>query len=332
MKAGRRFVSLLAVLILIAVIFQLRTWVFDNFVIARTTPKEISSSDFKLYLTMGGLERSYLVHLPKDYNGGSPIPLVLMLHGAGGNADIARETTKMDEVSDKNRFIVVYPNGTGLFNNYLLTWNAGYCCNLVKPFGVDDAEFLEEIVRQMKKEYKIDSRRIYIAGMSNGGIMAYKMACEASDIFAAVSSVSGSMDLTMCKPAEPVSIIIFHGQADDTIPFYGGFATDPVYKIFGVNHPAVIKALSFWVGHNRCVINPRKTENEFFKMEEYDGCDENSGVVFYDVKNGGHSWPGGGKAWFLGEDPLQAISASEIIWEFFENHPKYFPQGNFTAL
>jgi polyhydroxybutyrate depolymerase len=228
----------------------------------------------------------------------------------------------MNTVSDKNGFIVVYPNGTGLFNNYILSWNAGECCNYVEPIGVDDVGFIKLLIENMKKEYNIDSQRIYIAGISNGGMMAYRLACELSDAIAAIGSIAAYMPVKECNPSEFLSVIVFHGMNDAVIPYDGGFSNNWFVKFLKLGFMSAADSVSFWAKHNRCFLPPQKTRKENVYLELYTNCGKSSEVAFYTIQNSGHAWPGGKKGWFFGDEPTKDIFASEIIWDFFKAHSK----------
>jgi len=170
--------------------FYVRGVITDIFLFGQLAQQE---GNYQGYISSGGLVRSYILHLPAAYDKDKPVPLVLVLHGAGANAEMTMKMTGMNEVSEENVFIALYPNGTGLFNDYILSWNAGECCNYVEPLGVDDVGFIRALVNKIQTEYNIDSQRIYAAGISNGGMMAYKLGCDMADVFAAIAPVSARM-------------------------------------------------------------------------------------------------------------------------------------------
>jgi len=319
---NKKLSAFVITIILIAVVFHVRVWLYENFLLGYSLK---NGRDIDKVLIAKGLTRRYLVHLPEDFSAQGEkekkIPLVLVLHGAGGNAKLAREITGMNQVADKKNFIVVYPDGTGLFN-YMLSWNAGECCNYVEPFGIDDVDFLRRVIEQMKEDYNIDTQRIYVAGLSNGGMMAYYLACELADEIAAIASVSSSMWIDDCAPSDYLSVIAFHGAKDTVIPFGGGRSYSWFVNLFDLNFFSVEEAVSFWVGHNGCA--DKIIERGDLKTEKiiYGSCESNSEVVLYKLGEAGHIWPGGKKSWFLADEPVDYINASEIIWNFFENHPK----------
>ena len=151
----------------------------------------------------------------------------------------------MSTLADQQNFIAVYPNGTGK----LPTWNAGNCCGYARQNNVDDIAFLRALIAKLQKSYSIDARRIYVTGISNGAMMSYRAACEMSDVVAAVAPVEGAQNVP-CKPASPVSLIVFHGTADHLVPYNGGSTP---YQIGPHRTDAsVADTVAFWVKENGC--------------------------------------------------------------------------------
>ena len=143
-------------------------------------------------LQFQGRKRTYLVHVPPSYNGSRPVPLVLVLHGGMGNAAGTEKLTGMSAKADKEGFIVVYPDGTGLLGDRILTWNVGFGFGYALRKNVDDVGFMKALVANLGTKYSIDRARVYATGISNGGMMSYRLASDASDVFAAVAPVCGS--------------------------------------------------------------------------------------------------------------------------------------------
>jgi len=153
--------------------------------------------------THDGVQRSYILYVPTSYNSAEPVSVVLVFHGGGGNAEGAVRMTGFNSLADEKGFIVVYPNGTGrLSDDKLLTWNGGTCCGWAQEQNVDDVGFVRAIVADLQSMASIDMKRIYATGISNGGIMSYRLACEASDLIAAIGPVAGTQNIAPCKPKE----------------------------------------------------------------------------------------------------------------------------------
>lgn len=292
--------------------------------------RSVSAADPVLSIEVGGRTRSAVVHVPPGYTGSEPVPLVLLLHGGGGNGLQAARAYRMDPVADRENFIVAYPNGTSRMGD-MLTWNAANCCGYAQDQGVDDVAFIRALVEELERRYTIDPRRIYATGMSNGGMMAYRLACRLSDKLAAIAPVAGALNEASCAPGGPVPTIIFHGADDQHVLYDGGYGPrqfEPRYD-FPVSH-----AVSFFVAHNNCSPAPvaETSPSGAIRKETYAGGTGGAEVIVYTVVGGGHSWPGGVPPTRPGADaPTQEISASELMWEFFARHPKAGPAVRVTA-
>ncbi len=281
---------------------------------------ELKLGDHVLALTVGQQGRTYLLHLPPVYDGKRSLPLVIVLHGGGGNAPGAVRMTGFSEKADKEGFVVVYPNGSGRLKTRLLTWNSGNCCGYAMDKNVDDVGFIRALVDELVKTRSIDPKRVYVTGMSNGGMMTYRLGCELSDRIAAIAPVAGALNVENCQPADPVSVIIFHGTADEHVLYNGGEPVQKVDRHFRVDN-SVSYAVSFWLKHNGCSETARRSEKGSIRTEIYSGGKDGAEVVLYTVNGGGHAWPGG-QAYLLGSEPTKEISATDLMWDFFARHPK----------
>ena len=272
-------------------------------------------------IIVDGIKRTYLIHLPPQYREGSSLPLVFVLHGGGGTARNAVRMSNMNPKADKEGFIVVYPNGTGKLKDKLLTWNAGVCCGYSIENNIDDVKFFRLLIRKLKDQYNIDPKRIYVTGLSNGAMMSYVLACELSEEIAAIAPVAGSLYQGLKKPHRPVSVIIFNDTIDKHVPFDGGFGSESVVS---VDHTPVSYAVEFWLENNVCSTIPKKESFRNAVKTSYDNCRGDSAVVLYLTTGGGHSWPGGREGILYGnvDSPVQDISATDLMWEFFKNHTK----------
>jgi polyhydroxybutyrate depolymerase len=166
-----------------------------------------------------GVERSYDIHVPPSYDGTDPVPLVLDLHGLGGFKEQQAGLSGIRARSDVGGFVAVWPQG---IQN---SWNAGWCCGQAQDDGVADVAFLRTLVDAVAAELMIDRRRIYATGLSNGGAMTQRLACEAADLFAAAAPVAfpiGLSPITDCEPSRPIPVLTFQGLTDDVVPYEGG--------------------------------------------------------------------------------------------------------------
>ena len=279
-----------------------------------------------------GQSRSYILHLPPSYNGVDEMPLVVVLHGGGGNAENIEEGTGFSEKADEEGFIVVYPDGTGRLNQYLLTWNSGFCCGYALENNIDDVGFIRALIGYLQEKYAINRHMIYVTGISNGGMMSYRLGAELSDVIASIAPVAGSIggkvtenDTIWCipEPDYPVSVIVFHGTNDSRVPYEGGIPTANDTR-GAFSYLSVNESVSFFVKHNQCDAFPQRniSESGTIIMDLYAGGQNNTEVVLYTIVNGTHSWPGGKTGRRNGDVPTMEISATDLIWEFFKNHPK----------
>lgn len=253
-----------------------------------------SSGETEHNLTHDGRERSYLLYVPTSVDWDKPVPLILVFHGGTGNGKSARVMSGFNEVADRHGFIVAYPDGTGrLSDDIILTWNGGECCGYAQKNNVDDVGFARAVVADVQSQMNIDSKRIYATGMSNGGILSQRLACEASDLFAAIAPVAGTLNFPNCDPSEPLSVIEFHGTADLHLPYAGGVGAE---SLAGVDFASVTESIQFWVAANNCEIEPQSESFADIQHETWN-CAGNVNVELYAVIGGGHAWPGGRGGW-----------------------------------
>lgn len=272
-------------------------------------------------LTWGGRPRTYKYYLPASYDASQRYPLVMVLHGGAANADYAIRMAEMNPLADEHGFIALYPNGTGVYQHAVLTWNAGRCCGWAHQHQIDDTGFLNALLDYFEKEHQADPERLYVTGISNGAMMAYRLASELSARIAAIAPVAGSLNYDGPVPARPVPVMHFHGTADDHAPYEGGAGSKTLYPRID---RSVRETIQIWVGHNGCKPNARMTREPPVTCEIYSGGREGSEVILYTIEGEGHTWPGGQPGIRNGniDPPTQAIRATPLIWEFFSRHKK----------
>jgi polyhydroxybutyrate depolymerase len=166
---------------------------------------------------MGEQQRTYLIHIPKGHDLNKPCAVVLALHGALMNGPLMAQFCGLNETSDKAGFIVVYPSGTGI--GPFLIWNAGGFQENTAQGKADDVAFISKLLDDLGTVVKVDPRRVYACGMSNGAMMCYRLAAQLSDRIAAIAPVGGTIAIEESKPKRPVSVIHFHGTKDNFVPF-----------------------------------------------------------------------------------------------------------------
>jgi len=290
-------------------------------------PKEpsISPGDYFRFIRVGWHIRTYRIHIPQSYDEMNPMPLVISVHGFTSNSMSNEIMTGLSEKADEEGFIAVYPNGATdmlflMFSRILLGrygryWNAGFCCGNAVERDIDDVGFIRALIENLQKNINIDSNRIYVTGMSNGGMMSHRLGAEFSEIIAAIAPVTGTIGgryrdgplYIIPDPEHPVSVIIFHGMKDPLVPYEGS-----------TNFISVNESVSFWVEHNNCDTIPQIniSESGNIIIRTYTNGNNDTEVVFYTFVNGGHEW--------FGSDyfPSSESSATDLIWDFFTKHPK----------
>lgn len=272
-------------------------------------------------MTVNG--RTYEIHLPGNHAPDSPAAIVIVLHGGGGNAANAERMSGMSTKADKEGFIAVYPNGTPARpNGQLLTWNAWRCCGAALDRKVDDVSFIRAVVDDVARRYPVDRKRIYATGLSNGGMLSYRLGCEAGDLFAAIAPVAGALNSYDCTTGPKVSVIAFHGTADKHVLFDGGHPESSFDSHVRADN-AVAYAMQTWRKRDACE-GRDVPERKGSIIHSAWKCEEGTAVELYAVEGGGHSWPGGQKGLRFGnvDAPTTELSATDAMWEFFKGHPK----------
>ena len=294
-----------------------------------------AGSDQRSSLVHDNLERTFHLHTPSSFDKSKPLPLVIALHGRGGNGESMILVTRkgFDKLADRDGFLVVYPDGIEL------NWNDGRMDEEVNDRAhrenLDDVGFISALIDLMIKDHNADPKRVYVTGISNGAILSYRLACELSDKIAAIAPVDGSipnMILHECSPSSPVSILAINNVNDPLVPFeggeiYGHFHMTKLGHVLSVN-----ESIGFWVNRNMCsntpvvIEEPDRDPNDGTRVtkKQYANGIEGTEVILYAVDGGGHTWPGGVQylpAWIIGKT-CRDFDASEVIWSFFKNHSR----------
>ena len=269
-------------------------------------------------LVHGGRTRTYLVH---DVARTTPAPVVIALHGGGGNADNAVTMTAFDRLAERDGFIAVYPNGTARRDRrILLTWNAGHCCAAAMEQRVDDVGFIGALIETLVASGRADPSRIYVTGMSNGGMMAHRLGRELSTKIAAIAPVVGAVFGDEPPPLAPMPAFIVVGADDTVVPGAGGPLQ--LRGLLGNRAaadrdvaPAAAQA-DYWARHNGCV-DPERTTTPAASTVSYTRCASGAPVIFHTVTGNGHAWPGGRAGRRGAAEPTRSFDASEAMWTFF---------------
>jgi polyhydroxybutyrate depolymerase len=279
-------------------------------------------------MSHGGRQRTWLVH---DFGRGGAAPVVIVLHGGGGNAANAVKMTGFDRVAAREGLIAVYPDGTaGRDRGRLLTWNAGHCCAAAMDARVDDVGFIGAIIDTLVSSGRADAARVYVTGMSNGAMMAHRLGRELSTRIAAIGPVVGAVFGDEPPPQSPMPAFIVVGAEDQTVPPAGGPLT--LRMLLGrrsaADHdvaPAIAQA-AYWARHNRCG-EPTRTQSRASTMTEWTRCGSGAPVIFHSVAGNGHAWPGGEPGRAGAAAPTQAFHATDEMWTFFRTQVRRQPDA-----
>jgi polyhydroxybutyrate depolymerase len=279
---------------------------------------EVPAADTEHHIRVNGTDRLYFLHIPKSLPSGKAAPLILVFHGGGGHAVNMPKFTQFDPLADQEGFFVAYPDS---FNK---SWNDG---RGLSP--ADDVGFVRVLIEQLQHSYKIDHKRIYAAGISNGGFFSIRLACDLSHKIAAVAAVAATMPEPLvpeCKPSAPVSVMFIHGTKDPLVHINGG----PI----GVRRDrgsavSLREAAEFWRNRDRTspnsvaeeVSQPARDSTQVHR-EIYGGGRDGTEVIVYIIEGGGHTWPGGSQYLpvFLVGKVSHKLDATQAIWDFFKQH------------
>lgn len=273
------------------------------------------------FLERDGLKRRYIVYIPDALKNANGLrPALLNFHGGGGHAEQHMKTSGMNRVGDKYGFLVVYPDGTSRVGPFL-TWNAGRCCGYAARHNINDVGFVRQLIAELVRDWRADPKRVYVAGHSNGGMLAYRLAAEASELIAGAGIVSADLGIDGPAPSRPVPLIVFHGLKDQNVLWQGGKGPNQWEHN---PHRSIPETLAIWKKWNHCADAPVRTETGAdYVMERYEPPAGTSGapIVLYKFPNGGHSWPGGEPpARFLNLGPhVTSVDASGLIGAFMSN-------------
>lgn len=286
--------------------------------------KDDSAPEEKVYrvegtLTVDGRERTFLLNLPPAYYTGSGFSLVIAMHGGGGSATQFETSTRLTQKANAENFIVVYPEGvksTGPLG--ARTWNAGTCCDFAVTNNINDVKFITQLIDKLVADYKVNPKKVYATGHSNGGMMSYRLACELSNKIAAIAPNASTMVVTQpCNPARAVPILHMHSILDEHVPYNGGTGNG----ISGVYAPPLDSVLNVWSSKNACATKAQVVvNNSSYKFTQWTNCSNNALIHYYLTKDGGHAWPGGLPGSLNGDTPSKAINANDLLWEFFKQY------------
>jgi len=248
-----------------------------------------------------GAQRLYRLFTPPTVDDDRPRPLVIALHGANNTPDSFAQASQLDKAAAAGRFVVAYPEAERLL------WNGGFCCTSGRGVPGADVRFLDQLITDVAAVRRIDATRVYAVGMSAGGIMAYRLACELADRLAGVGAVGASMQTDDCKPSRPVSVVALHGTGDQLVPYEGGRVNGAAIR----PAPPAMAVAERWAALDGCPAGPEAHVVGIVTTTTWAGCAGGSQVRLVAIDGGGHNW--------FAKDfgmPNGAIDATATVLEF----------------
>lgn len=259
-------------------------------------------------VTADGRTRTYHVYAPGDLDPAGA-PLLVALHGGTGSGSQFESRSGFDDLAELYGFVVVYPDGigTGPTESDNRTWNARLCCGAAARKGVDDVAFVDQLIDVMEQTYAIDPKSVFAAGHSNGGFMAYRLACELSDRIVAVGLQAGGLGVETCSPSQPVSLLHIHGTADTNVPIAGGLGSG----ISQVPFPPLEQSLAAITAAMGCEGAPDESKDGIVTARSWETCDDDTSIELQLVDGADHTWIRG-----------DAFDSADAIVEFLMAHPR----------
>lgn len=285
-------------------------------------------------LQVNGMERTYRLYVPLRDERSAPLPLIISLHGAGASGAIHQALCGFDALADEHGFAVAYPDGVARLWRF---WEAPHTReDRPQPRAVpDDVAFIAGLIDSLVGEGLVDRRRVYVNGMSNGAYMTHRLACELGDRLAAVAAVAGTLPRVVAeewRPPRPIPCMYFHGTADAIVRIEG---VDAVSR--GRLSLSAADLVAWWARHNRCSqpaiveeLPDTEMDGTRVRRHTYQPDADGAPVVYYEIIDGGHTWPGGGfQPRFLLGTTCRDVNASKLMWEFFSQYqlPEQEAQG-----
>lgn len=263
-----------------------------------TSQADLPAGTHNLTLEVGGVERKYVLHVPRSYGAADrkgEVPLVLMLHGrTSSGVQAASRYYGWTGLSEEEGFVVAFPTALGKPTSWKASW-AG------RP--TDDSRFLADLIDEIVDEFEIDPSRVYMTGHSSGGFMSYSFAATHGDKVAAIGPVAG-LSIDRKRPAAPVSVISFHGMADRVVPY-------------GRNRwraATAVESAERFAKHGDCkAMDREELQGDRVHLDRWVNAKDGTEVALYSIEGGDHGWPRGGR---------RSPPATKLIWEFFEAHPR----------
>lgn len=299
----------------------------------------VSGTDIVVELGHGGRERSYRLHVPANLQRGAKgqgAPLLVVLHGGGGNAEQVEASSGFSALADREGFVVAFPDGTGRLRGRLLTWNSGGIKVYAADENVDDVGFLREVVRDVLPRAAIDPARVFAVGHSNGGMMCHRLAREAADVFAGIAVVAGAMNFTATQAASPLAVLMIHGTADEHVKIHGGAPEQAIGRAGDREDASLQAAIDYYVARNQLRGYPSTEQEGKVRIDTYAvgqaGQEGRAPVRVITLDGGGHAWPGSAEKTTRRADEPFPFDATAAIWQFFAQSAGKAPQGSQPAV
>jgi polyhydroxybutyrate depolymerase len=273
--------------------------------------------------TPDGRTRTYHLYVPASLPKDQPAPLLVALHGGAGWGEQFEKNSGFDGLAEANQFLVVYPDGISQPPTPEgRVWNGGDCCGTAQRQDVDDVGFISALIDQLEGQYDIDHARVAAAGHSNGGILAYRLACELADKIVAIGVQSATLGVPSCHPSQPVSVVHIHGTADQNIPINGGTGDRSLSQ---TDFPPPIDGVHTLAAANGCPADPSESVNGDITTDVWSPCQGSTAVEFVKVNGAGHAWMGHTASKLAGAlvgPPYMGLDSSAVIWSFLAAHPR----------
>jgi len=267
--------------------------------------------DHNMSLTIGGVKRDYTVHIPPGYDGSKPVPVMYFYHYFTGSGKEMAEYSGMNAISDRENFITVYPNAEGYLGNMWRQWNL----NNNPSYRVDEVAFAGSLMDTVESKLNVDKSRQYIAGYSNGGMLAHELAAKFSDRVAAMASISGCQNAVLPAPAEGVPALLIHGDKDKLVPIQGRLLTPLFPRMMSLE-----RGREYWCDANGTDKYSSERITPSAMCETYTNSKNGKEVRVITMENVGHGYPGSNHS--IDGNPSSGINASEEIWKFFQRHSR----------
>lgn len=277
-----------------------------NTIAMQSAPQPVAANISEKFIDQGQT-RTYSLHTPPNYHPDQPLPLIIALHGSQETGEQMQSKTQLSPLSDRANFIVAYPDALNQ------KWNVSGSAS------ENNVAFVHTLIGRIAQIRKIDPTRVYVVGLSNGGILAQKLACENPSDIAAIATVAASLPnrfRATCQTQTPVSLLMINGTSDEIVPWQGG--AYPQIRIGkGLSIPPIPDVVEFWRQHDRCDATATTTTlSDRAKATSYTRCQNNSEVTLITLDGAGHIWAG------AEGQPSAFINTTQTVWDFLQRHQK----------